>query len=89
MTRISAGKVRDNFSDTLNRVAYGGERIILQRRGKDVAVLIPIGEMRVFEKLIEEMEDKIDIEEAKKAWIEQGDEPPSSWREVKARLRGE
>ena len=32
------------------------------------------------------MEDQIDIEEVKKAWAEQGDEPPESWEKVKKDL---
>ncbi len=39
MSRVSAGQARRDFSSALNRVAYGRERIVLQRRGKDVAAL--------------------------------------------------
>jgi len=88
MTRLSAGKARESFADVLNRVANRRERIILNTRGKDIAVLISIEDMRLFEKLIENIEDHLDIKAAKQAWIEQGDEPPASWKEVKARLRG-
>ena len=37
---ISITEIRDNLADALNRVAYGGERVILQRRGKGVAALV-------------------------------------------------
>ena len=35
-----------NLADVLNRVAYGGERVILQRRGKGVAALVSIEKWR-------------------------------------------
>jgi prevent-host-death family protein len=66
MTRIAASQARDAFSDTLNRVAYRGERIVLRRRGKDLAAIVPIEDLR----LIQRVEDEIDVREAKKAFAE-------------------
>ncbi len=63
MTKLAASQARDAFSDTLNRVAYRGERIVLRRRGKDLAAIVPIEDL----KLIQRMEDEIDLREAKKA----------------------
>jgi len=62
MTRLAASKAREEFADTLNRVAYKGERIVLRRRGKDVAVLVPVEDLA----LIEEIEDEIDVREARR-----------------------
>ena len=42
MARLAASKVREGFSDTINRVAYGRERVILHRRGKEVAAVVPM-----------------------------------------------
>ena len=50
-------------SDTLNRVAYGGERIVLRRRGRDLAAIVPMEDLA----LIEKIEDATDVREAKKA----------------------
>ena len=66
MTKLAASKVRDEFSDTLNRVAYRGERIVLRRRGKDLAAIVPLADLA----LIEKLEDAIDVREAKKALAE-------------------
>jgi prevent-host-death family protein len=63
MTKLAASKARDAFSDTLNRVAYRGERIVLRRRGKDLAAIVPIEDL----KLIQRTEDEIDQREAKRA----------------------
>lgn len=60
MIREAASNVRKDFAEALNRVAFGGERIILHRRGRDVAVLVPIGDL----KLLEEIEDILDSREA-------------------------
>jgi len=66
MTKLAASQARDTFSDTLNRVAYRGERIVLRRRGKDLAAIVPIEDL----KLIQKVEDEIDLREAKKVLAE-------------------
>ncbi len=66
MGRTSASKARQDFSDTLNRVAYGRERVILHRRGKDVAAVVPIEDLR----FLEEIEDRMDLEDARAALAE-------------------
>lgn len=66
MTRIAASKVRQDLSDTLNRVAYAGQRVILERRGKEIAAVIPIEDLR----LLEALEDRIDLADARAALAE-------------------
>lgn len=68
MTRLTASSVRDAFAATLDRVAEGGERIVLDRRGKSVAALVPIEDLE----LLRELEDRIDNEAAAKAGEERG-----------------
>jgi prevent-host-death family protein len=60
MTTMRASELRDHLADVVNRVAYGGERIVLERRGKPRAVLVSLEDYA----LLEALEDKIDIEEA-------------------------
>ena len=38
--RVSIGQVKRDISELVNRVAYGGERILLTSRGKPKAVLV-------------------------------------------------
>jgi hypothetical protein len=71
--RVLGGPPDRNTPDDL------GERIVLRRRGKDVAVLVPVEDL----KLLEEIEDRIDIEEAKKALKEKGKIP---WTKLKKKL---
>ena len=63
MTKLAASQARDAFADTLNRVAYRGERIVLRRRGKDLAAIVPMEDL----KLIQKVEDEIDVRDGKKA----------------------
>ena len=40
-TEYSVGEAKKHFSELLSRVAYGGERITIAKRGKPLAMLIP------------------------------------------------
>ena len=46
--KVSIGQVKRDISELINRVAYGGEKIILTSRGKDKAAIIS---MEDFERL--------------------------------------
>ena len=65
---VSISAIRDNLADALNRVAYGGERVILERRGKAVAVLVSMEDFQ----LLQELEDQADVRAAKKALKQKG-----------------
>ena len=82
--RVSAGKVRQDFAETVNRVAYGGERIVLDRRGRSLAALIPLEDLA----LLEELEDRQDAEEARKALADAQakGERPIPWTKAKKKL---
>lgn len=84
MRRLATGKVRQEFADTLNRVAYGRERVVLHRRGKDVAALIPIDDLE----LLEAIEDRIDVEDADSILAEAKAkrEKPIPWEKAKKKL---
>jgi prevent-host-death family protein len=73
-------EVRNNLAEILNRVAYGGERVVLQRRQKGVAAVVPMEDLA----LLEALEDQADLKAALKAKKEKGRVPLSA---VKARLR--
>ena len=72
-TTISAANARKEFADILNKVAYGSETIVLTRRGKEVAALISMEDLA----LLQRLEDYIDIEDAKKALAEPGENIPA------------
>ena len=70
MTRLNVSKAREEFPEVLNRAAYGKERTIVSRRGKDLAAIIPIDDLRLLERLAREEMDRVDIEDARAALAE-------------------
>jgi prevent-host-death family protein len=76
---ISMVEVRDNLAEVINRVAYGGERAVLQRRGKGVVAVVSMDDLA----LLESLENQADVKAALKARKEKGVVP---LRQVKARL---
>jgi len=70
MVRLTATEAREHFADTLNRVSYRGERIVVYRRGgKDVAAVVPMDDFALLQKL----EDKLDHDAIQKALAEPGE----------------
>jgi len=63
MTRLNASQLRGDLSETLNKVAYQGERVVLDRHGKAVAAIISMDDLR----LLQELEDRIDLDLVRKA----------------------
>jgi prevent-host-death family protein len=80
MKTLEASQLRQEFSDALSTVAYSGERIIISRHGKQVAVLVPVDDLAVLQAL----EDQMDMNLAKKALKEKGSIP---WAQAKRKLR--
>lgn len=76
----SMAQVRRELSDLVGRVAYGGERITITRRNRPLAVVVPVEDAE----LLERLEDEIDIREARKAEKEPG--PNIPWAEAKKML---
>ena len=84
MTRLAADKACENFSDTLDRVVAKGERIVLHRRGKNVAALVPLEDLT----LLKELEDRLDAEDfraAKEEWEREG-KKTVPWEKIKTEL---
>lgn len=79
-TKISTAEARKNFADIVNKVAYGNESIVLTRRGQEVAAIVSMEEL----KLLRQIEDRIDIEDARKALLEPEDNIPAEdvWKQL-------
>ena len=56
MASITTVVARNDFSSVLNRAAFGKERVILKRRGKSIAALVPMEDLA----LLQSLEDKLD-----------------------------
>jgi prevent-host-death family protein len=76
MTRLNVSQAREEFPDVVNRAAYGKERTIVSRRGKDLAAVIPMEDLRLLERLAREEMDRQDLMEARAALAEQGESIP-------------
>jgi prevent-host-death family protein len=70
----------------VNRAAYGKERTIVSKRGKDLAAVIPIEDLRLLERLAQEEMDRQDIADARVALKEAKRKGPLSLEEARKRL---
>jgi prevent-host-death family protein len=84
MNKISTAEARDQFSEIVNKAAYGKERTVVTRRGKALAALIPIEDLQT----LEELEDRKDIEDAKRIMAEAKakKEMPVSYKKIRKEL---
>ena len=80
-THVSIGRVKRDISDLVNRVAYGGERIVLTSRGKPKAAIVSIED---YERL-EEIRAKTKLEQWR-FWVVESDALAA---EILARRGGE
>ena len=84
MTHLTATEARYSFSETLNNVRYNKERVILHRKGKAFAAVVPVEDLE----LLEALEDRADAKVLKRAIAEANrtKEKPIPLSEVKKRL---
>jgi prevent-host-death family protein len=80
MTTVPITEAREHLADLGNRVALRGERVIVERRGKNLFALVPMEDVE----LLERLEDETDVRLARKAMKEKG--PNIPWEKVKKDL---
>ena len=68
MAEFSSENARNQFSELMNRAAYGKERLVLTRRGKKLVAMVPIEDLELLQKI----EDVADIKDALEALKEPG-----------------
>ncbi len=81
--KVEATEARNTFAEMVNRVRYGADRVIIQRRGKPVAAVVPVEDLR----LLELLEDHLDIEAARRALADPRNRVRIPWARVKAALK--
>ena len=86
MTRLNVTKAREEFPEILNRAAYGKERTIVSRRGKDLAAVVPIEDLRLLERLAHDEMDRQDLEDARAALREAEGKGTRSLRDLMVEL---
>jgi prevent-host-death family protein len=78
MVHVGLTEIRSNFHDTIRRVQFGGERVVLERQGRPVAALVSLEDLDLLEELEDEYLDRL----ADAAEAEGGERIP--WEVVKA-----
>jgi prevent-host-death family protein len=66
--RVSASEARAHFADVLDRVSQGGERIVIERRGKVLGAVVSRQDLEVLEHVreLEDEEDRAAVARARK-----------------------
>jgi len=74
---LNASEVPAGFAAAINRASFGGERTVIRRHGKAVAAVVSVEDL----KTLEELEDRLDLEEARLIMKKPGRLIP--WEKVK------
>lgn len=82
MKPVSTADARRNMAELLNRAAYGGERFVVTRHGKELVAIVPVEEASLLERIRDLLEAR-EFEAALKEVAEAGTVP---WDEVRREL---
>lgn len=82
MEHVSTGEARRNLAELLNRSAYGGERFVVTRHGKELVAIVPVEEASLLERVRGFLEEQ-DVEAALREIARSGTVP---WDEVRRAL---
>ena len=82
MSERRISEAREAFSTTVNRVAFGGERVVLTRHGRRVAAVVPIADLE----LLEQLEDAADLDDVRAALADPANRERVAWDDLKAQL---
>ncbi len=80
MAKMTVTEVEGTLARTVRRVFEERERVTLTEGGKTVAAIVTAEDLE----FLEALEDRIDLEEARKALAESG--PSIPWEQIKAEL---
>jgi len=82
MIQKTASDARQQFAEMINQVAFGGERIVIHRHGKQLAAVVPIEDMN----LIHSLESRLDLDDARAALKVAQEKGTVSMDELKSQL---
>jgi prevent-host-death family protein len=51
VTAVSVADARSDLAELLNRVAYGKERLVITRHGRELAALVPVEDLQLANRL--------------------------------------
>jgi prevent-host-death family protein len=81
---VTIERARVELSDVVSRVQYAGDRVVVTRRGKPAAAIVPLKDLE----LIQQIEDKLDTEAVREALAEARAGKARPWAEVRESLSG-
>ncbi|MDX1495066.1 MAG: type II toxin-antitoxin system Phd/YefM family antitoxin [Longimicrobiales bacterium] len=82
MKEISTADTRKHMAELLNRAAYGGERFVVTRHGKELAAIVPLSDVTLLDRLrslLDRKEFEAAVEEVRTA-------STRSWEDVRRDL---
>jgi prevent-host-death family protein len=82
MKEVTTAEARKHMSELLNRAAYGKERFVVTRHGKELVAIVPLEEVTLLDRL-RALLSKKDFEAA---FAEMEDAGTQSWDEVRRDL---
>lgn len=82
MTTMSSSHAREHFPEVVSEAAFAKKRFVVTRRGKRLVAIIPIEDLE----MIEALEDRIDLEDARKVLADVKKKGSTSWKKLRAEL---
>ena len=81
--RIKPYEAKKALTTVINKVAYGKVPVIFESRGKDLAALISMDQFRFYERLMDALEARMDLEEAERALNDPENQERIPWKVLK------
>ncbi len=72
----------DDFAELVNRVAYGKDRVIISRRGRELDAIVPVSDVA----LLELLHDELDLMAARAALADPANSEALDWKDVRGEL---
>jgi prevent-host-death family protein len=82
MTRVNSAEAKKQLGQILARTARTKRRVMVTSRGKDMAAVVPIEDVQ----LLEEIEDRLDLDEARAVLASVKREGTVAWKKIKRDL---
>jgi prevent-host-death family protein len=79
---LTTAEAKEEFAELIHRVSHAKERIILTRRGKEVAAIVPLEDFY----LLQSSQDKSDVEQAVAALKEAREQGTLTLAELKEKI---
>jgi prevent-host-death family protein len=79
---VTIERARVELSDVVSRVQFAGERVVVTRRGKPAAAIVPLADLE----LLQRLEDELDADAVREALEEVREGRARPWSEVRESL---